>query len=149
MFYKIQSNIKIFCLFAGKQTHFSKLCNIIVLFISINFFGMLESTISATHCILFSVVAIRNICFYPKNFIPRSFSASMFKTHNLFSLVFVLVVMMFCSICQVTFTPIKRLFEFEIITIFTMQTQRYMCLLLCQLSDVCINIGMSYTDIQT
>ena len=60
---------------------------------------------------LLSVGAIKIIWFYQKLFIPSSFSTSVFETHNPFSLVFLLVFIMFYSICHVTFTLIKRFFD--------------------------------------
>ena len=80
-------------------------------FFLISVFAMLESTESASHSMWSSVGAIKNIWFYWKFLISKSFSAFMFETHNLFSLVFVLVVMMICSICHMTFTTIKGLFS--------------------------------------
>ena len=47
-----------------KNGHFPKLCNLIVLFTSIGFFAMLESTESVTHTILLSVGVIKIIWFY-------------------------------------------------------------------------------------
>ena len=108
MFYRIQSTpgsilrlkYQIIWLTCRKTNPFSKTLQFYCPFHFNRFLWNVRVDRICNPCYLLSVGAIKIIWFYQKLFIPSSFSTSVFETHNPFSLVFLLVFIMFYSICH-------------------------------------------------